>query len=41
MSYEISYNKRREFYDFSNADELIADFLKNVKVRLSLLEMQL
>ena len=28
-----------DFYDFSDADELIAEFLKNVKVRLSLLVM--
>ena len=40
-SYEISYNRHCEFYDFSDADELIAEFCKNVKVRLSLLVMQL
>ena len=32
-SYEISYNKHCESYDFSNADELVDEFLKNVKVR--------
>ena len=32
-SYEISYNKHGHIYDFSNADELVDEFLKNVKLR--------
>ena len=32
-SYGISYNKHGEFYDFSNSDELVDEFLKNLKVR--------
>ena len=32
-SYEISYDKHGEFYDFSNSDELVDEFLKNLKVR--------
>ena len=32
-SYGINYNKHGHIYDFSNADELVDEFLKNVKAR--------
>ena len=30
---KISYNKHGEVHDFSNADELLDELLKNVKIR--------
>ena len=36
-SYEISYNKHGHIYDFSNADELVDEFLRMLQLDLSLM----